>query len=113
MPDLISFNEFVAETASAQVEHPRETIAAALLRPSVHNAGFLQPVAAVAADDAIEAEFTKMKNYVLTKYKDITDVKINHSFLGPGGNSFDCVPYEQQPTYQAAKKAGYNLPSSA
>jgi hypothetical protein len=109
MPDFISFNEFVDRTASAKVEHHRETMAKALRRPSGASAGFLTATVADVSDDTIEAEFAKMKEYVLGMYKDVSDVKIQHTFLGPGGNFHDCIHFEQQPTYRAAKKAGYDL----
>jgi len=109
MSDFVSFNEFVDRTASAKVEHHRETMAKALRRPSGANAGFLTAAAADISDDMIEAAFVKMKEYVLSMYKDVTDVRIQHTFLGPGGSFFDCIHFEQQPTYRAARKAGYDL----
>jgi hypothetical protein len=109
MPDFISFNEFVDQTASAKVEHYRETMAKALRRPAGAAAGFLMASETKISDDDIEAEFTKMKEYVLGRYKDITNVTVEHSFLAPGGNFHDCIEYEQQPTYRAAKKAGFEL----
>jgi hypothetical protein len=109
MPDFMSFNEFVDRTASAKVEHHRETMAKALLPPAGANAGFLTAAVAVVSEDTIEAEFAKMKEYVLGMYKDVSDVKIQDTFLGPGGNFYDCIGFDQQPTYRAAKTAGYDL----
>jgi Neprosin len=109
MADFTSFNEFVDRTASAKVEYYRDTMAKALRRPAVAKAGFLVPAAADVSDDAIEAEFAKMKEYVLRMYKDVGDVKAQNTFLSPGGNFFDSIEFEQQPTYRAAKTAGYDL----
>ena len=108
MSDFFSFNEFVERTASAKVEHHRETMAKALRRSTGADAGFLRAAAVDVSDDTIEAEFVKMKNYVLDMYKDVTDVRYQHTFLGPGGNFHDCIPFEQQPTYRAAGKAGFD-----
>jgi hypothetical protein len=109
MADFMSFNEFVDRTASAKVEHHRETMAKALRRPAGANVGFLAAAAADVSDDTIEAEFAKMKKYVLRMYKDVSDVKVQHTFLSPGGNFYDSIQFEQQPTYRAAKTAGYDL----
>lgn len=116
MPDSISFNEFVDRTASAKVEHHRETIAAALHRGAAMRGNFLTapvPTAAVAHDDTIEAEFAKMKAHVMNLYKDVGNMAAQHTFLDDGGNFIDCVPFDQQPTYRAAKRAGYALPGAA
>jgi hypothetical protein len=113
MVDFISFNEFVDRTASAKVEFYRETMTKALRRPAGPNVGFLVPAVADVSDDTIEAEFAKMKEYVLGMYKDVSDVKIQHTFLGPGGNFHDCIQFEQQPTYRAAKTAGYDVSAKA
>jgi hypothetical protein len=109
MADFMSFNEFVDRAASAKVEYYRETMAKALRRPAVATAGFLVPATPNVSDDTVEAEFAKMKEYVLGMYKDVSDVKIRHTFLSPGGNFFDSIQFEQQPTYRAAKTAGYDL----
>jgi hypothetical protein len=109
MPDFTSFNEFVDRTASAKVEHHRETIAAGLQQPAAALTGMVPVAIGTTNDDRIEAEFAKMKAYVLNLYKDITNVTIQHTFLGRGGDFLDCIPFEQQPAYREAKKPGMNM----
>jgi hypothetical protein len=111
MADFVSFNEFVDRTASAKVEHHRETIAAGLYRRPPRGGNFLTAEAGSvsADDDTIEEEFAKMKKYVLNLYKDVGNVQTQHTFLDAGGNFIDCIKLEQQPSFRAAKKAGINV----
>jgi hypothetical protein len=109
MSDFVSFNEFIDRTGDAKVEHNRETIARGLRRqpsPRAARVFGVQPIEPT--DDVIEAEFAKMKAFVLARYKPVTNVTMDHTFLGPGGNFHDCVLFEEQPAYQAAKAKGLN-----
>ena len=113
MSDFISFNEFVDRTDSAKFEHHHETIARGMQFPAAAAREDWAPARPAATDDAMEAEFDKMKQFVLGLYNDVVNVKSQHTFLGPDGNFVDSILFEQQPTYRAAKKAKLKLPTRA
>jgi hypothetical protein len=98
MPDFVSFNEFIDRTASARIAHLADTLQAGLRR-------VVAPKAAVKAD-VLEEEFEKMKKYVLDLYEGVTS---DHTYLDPGGNFIDCIPFEQQAAVRAARKAGHKV----
>ncbi len=104
MSVFVSFNEFRDRVDDAKAGHYRETIADALRRKPVRPA--LAATAVEPTDDVIEAEFAKMHAFVKTRNEHISNVK--HTFLGPGNNFYDCVPFEEQPTYRAAKVKNLN-----
>jgi hypothetical protein len=113
MPDFTSFNEFIDRTAAAKFEFYRDTIAAGLRHPLAAAVGLAHHLVAkvkkAASDDIGEEEFAKMKQYVLSFYKGIKDVKTDDTFVEAGGNFIDCVEYEQQPSYRDARKAGQKI----
>ncbi|MBS0266364.1 MAG: neprosin family prolyl endopeptidase [Planctomycetes bacterium] len=105
MPDFVSFNEFLDQTAAAKIDHHHELISQAISR--LVRMGVAPPVPI--SDDVIEAEFTKMKNYVLGIYKHVTNVQRKHTFVGFDGSFHDCILHDQQPTYISAKNKGLNV----
>ncbi len=122
MADFVSFNEFLDYTADARVGHHIETLRAGLARAAAHEAALERAagkgaargaraaaVSAAAGDDTAEAEFRRMKDYVLKYYK---GVKAEHTFLDVAGNFVDCIPFEQQATVRAAKAAGLKVPKA-
>jgi len=111
MPDFMSFNEFVDSTAAAKIDFHRETIGAGLRRVAAPLAPGAAPLQAVDSDDLVEEEFDKMKNFLVSRYQGIQNVRLEDTFEGPGENLFDCVEFDQQPTFQAARKAGVDLPA--
>lgn len=113
MPDFVSFNEFVDRTASAKFEHHSESIALGMRFAPAAAIGSFTDASPAPAGDEMEAEFAKMKQFVLGLYTDVVNVKTQHTFLGPDGNFVDCVLLEQQPTYRAARKAGFTVSARA
>jgi hypothetical protein len=112
MADFVSFNEFIDRTGSARLGHHIDMLKAGLQRTAAPRVAAkpkaVAPMAPV-KDDVLEAEFQKMKQYVLDLYKDATS---SHTFLDPSGNFVDCIPVEQQATIRAARKAGYTAPTT-
>jgi len=113
MHDFVSFNEFVDRTADAKMEHHAETMRDGLRRAAAAKARHStrtskkKTTPAVISDDFVEAEFSKMKKYVLEYYK---DVQCQHTFVDANGNFIDCIPFEHQATVRAALQAGLTLP---
>lgn len=91
MPDVEPFDQFLTRTASAT---PGPYLEA--LRSS--------PAAAQLDDSALAAEFERMKAHILKLYHGVKPVR---SFTDPGGRVVDCVPFEMQPSVQAAHKFGF------
>src|SRR5437016_5177914 len=114
MAELLSFNEFIDTTASAKIDPHLGTLraASAMSRP----AAMAAPVDAAAFGlapkgeemDRLEAEFSRMKAYVLDYYNN-GKIKPKRSFLGLGDHPIDCIPFEDQPGIRGAKKAKHQI----
>jgi hypothetical protein len=102
MADFVSFNEFLDRTGTAKAEQHFTTLQAQHQFAVPEAKG----MAAALPKDEFEAEFDKMKEYLLRRYD---GVRCEHTFLDSNGNFVDCVPFEQQPTVRTALAAGLSV----
>jgi hypothetical protein len=93
MQQVEPFVEFLARTSKARPEEYSEAIHASAIQHGLSNAKVI-------------SEFQRMKGYILSYYEGVSPLC---SFLNLDGITFDCVPTEQQPTYRAARDAGYQV----
>lgn len=93
MPDVKSFEVFLAETAAARPEQYAEALADGARRAGV-------------ALETARAEFERMKAHVLSFYEGVRPV---NSYVNASGQTIDCVPFEQQPSVRAARAAGHQI----
>lgn len=91
MSAAVPFDVFLAETAAARPEQYEAALAEGAR------------LAAITPEEA-RAEFERMKAYILSYYRGVRPVG---SFLDRAGQTFDCVPFDQQPTVRAARAAGH------
>ena len=106
MADFFSFNEFMDNLQTARLGHQIDKLRAARRGAGTGKKNRLT----FAGGDSLEEEFAKMRNYLQEHYK---DVRSEHTFLDAEGNHIDCIPFEQQATVRAAKKAGHPAPKAA
>ena len=92
MPHLVPFSEFVDRTRSARFEEYAADLQASAKRQGLRI-------------DA-EAEFRRMKDYLLDYYEGVHPVC---SMLGADGHPVDCVPFEEQPGARLAARAGHTF----
>jgi len=92
MRDLVPFGQFVDQTRSARFGDYAAILRASAKRHSLQI-------------DA-EAEFRRMKDYVLDYYHEVHPVR---SILGADGHPVDCVPLAEQPGARLAAHAGHTL----
>src|SRR5262245_29180170 len=97
MSDLVPFETFLAETAAARPEQYNEALAAGARQAGVE-------------PETARAEFERMKDHILAYYQGVRPVR---SFAGPGGETVDCIPFEQQPAARAEVAAGRRLAQTA
>jgi hypothetical protein len=93
MPEVEPFDHFLTRIRSARPAQYREALSAAAGLPP-HEA---------------DAEFEKMKAWLLSHYQGVHPLR---SYLNQAGQTIDCVPFEQQPAVQAARRAGQRLPAA-
>jgi hypothetical protein len=119
MPEYLSFNQFIDTTAKAKIDDYVGAIHAATLGLEAASP-LAAPMAAGVLDrtpkgevmDRMEAEFARMKKYVLTIY-DQGKIKPKHSFVGLSGHAVDCIPFEDQPGVREARKAKHEIQRKA
>jgi hypothetical protein len=113
MPDFVSFNEFIDRTDAAKPEQFLPTLGFSA-KPGGPAPAAVAPMAALAATsvarDTFEAEFARMKKFLLDRY---AGVRCEHTFIDSSGNHVDCIPFEQQQTLRTARKAGHQPPAKA
>jgi hypothetical protein len=90
MPDPEPFDQFLARTASAQLEPHLKALRAS-------------PAAEALDLSALAAEFEKMKKHHAELYRGVKPVR---SFFDAAGHVVDCIPFDQQPSVRAARAAG-------
>jgi hypothetical protein len=101
MPEFDSFGEFKARTESADLKEHKDA-----LHRGLQHVARMEHVSFSEMQDEAPEEFTKIKGYVLERYR---DVESQHSFMDAAGNMVDCIPFEQQSTVRAATKLGYKV----
>jgi hypothetical protein len=107
MPDFVTFDEFYEKTAAAKYEHHRD-----ILRSSAQRVAAASGLAAkdVVSDDSSEAEFEKMKAFLIRHY---AGVEAKATFLDMAGNHFDCIPFDLVPTVRKTRAAGQKIQEKA
>ncbi len=61
-------------------------------------------------DAEARQEFERMRAYLIEHYQNASVV---HSFVDEGGRIVDCIPFDQQPTVQAARRIGIDVMRTA
>ncbi len=84
------FDQFLARTASAQLESYLKFFRAS-------------PAGKALGPSAVAAEFEQMKKQHAELYRGVKPVK---SFFDAAGHVVDCIPFDQQPSVRAARIAG-------
>jgi hypothetical protein len=110
MPDFVSFNEFIDRTDAAKAVHHFEAVLSGRLSAARTARRAKRGAAAPLSKEEFEAEFDKMKKYLLRRYD---GVRCDHTFLDFNGNFVDCVPFEQQPSVRTVLQAGYQVAEKA
>ena len=90
-----SFAAFLARTKNAQPEQYAEALQAAAKYWGL-------------STERVFEEFRRMKNYIIQGYETYPIQPVS-SYLNDDGLPVDCVPFDQQPTVQAAREAGYPI----
>jgi hypothetical protein len=111
MPVLVSLEEFVDQIDATKFEHHRNTIKAALSRLGRRNAAYASNRASEIdiKDETVEEHFERMKHYARGRYLGVRGDP--YKFMLEDGSVYDCVAYEEQPTYVAARDRNFGLPA--
>lgn len=98
MDEVEPFSDFFARTAKARPEEERyaEAIRAAAKRHGL-------------SLERVTSEFQRMKDFILDHYRGVTPVGRP---IGVDGQTFDCVPFDQQAAVRAARAAGLAIDAS-
>lgn len=110
MSDTISLKEFRRQLDSASLDMHAETLERSVGRllasakAKAEGIGKTLEAKNVSVSTVAAKEFDRMKGFLTTLYD---GTSAEHSFIDSGGNLIDCIPWDQQPTVKAAKRAGH------